>query len=302
MTKAIESFIHYLKFQKNCSSHTLKSYSRDLLEFSNYLSGGHKNERVDPALIDHISIRDFLTHLHQKGNSKRSIARKLAAVRSFFKFLFKEGRISSNPARLVRTPRLSQKQPRFLSVSEVEQILKLPDTITDLGTRDRAMLELLYGSGLRVSELVQMNVEDIFLCDRLIKVYGKGKKERLIPFGRKAEHALRNYLPRRGALLRRRKTTREPNALFLNVRGSRLSARSVQRNLNGYIRKAATLMNVHPHLFRHSFATHLLNNGADLRCIQELLGHESLSTTQQYTHVSIERLLEVYRSTHPKAR
>lgn len=302
MTKAIESFIHYLKFQRNCSSHTLKSYSRDLLEFSDYLSGVQKNEPVDPTLIDHISIRDFLTHLHQKGNSKRSVARKLAAVRSFFKFLFREGRILSNPARLVRSPRLSQKQARFLSISEVEQILKLPDTTTDLGTRDRAILELLYGSGLRVSELVQMNVEDVSLRDRLIKVYGKGKKERLIPFGRKAEHALRDYLPRRGTLLRRRKTAREPNALFLNARGSRLSSRSVQRNLNGYIRKAATLINVHPHLFRHSFATHLLNNGADLRCIQELLGHESLSTTQQYTHLSIERLLEVYRSTHPKAR
>ena len=162
-------------------------------------------------------------------------------------------------------------------------------------------MELLYGSGLRVSEVVQINVEDISLQDRLMKVYGKGKKERIIPFGRKAEHALRNYLPRRSALLRERKTTRDPNALFLNVRGSRLSSRSIQRNLNGYIQKAATIMNVHPHLFRHSFATHLLNNGADLRCIQELLGHASLSTTQQYTHLSIEQLLKVYRSTHPKA-
>ncbi len=299
---AIDSFIHYLKFQKNYSPHTVKNYRRDLREFSSYLTQGGKHEGVNPLKIDHISIRDFLVHLHQRGNAKSSVARKLAAVRSFFSYLYREGEIPSNPAKLVRSPRLPDRKPRFLSVREVETILQLPDAETDRGVRDRAMLELLYGSGLRVSELVQMNVEDLSLVRRLIKVYGKGKKERLIPFGKKAEEALHTYLGRRVLLLRRQKTNLEPNALFLNLRGSRISARSVQRNLNNYMKESALLFDIHPHLFRHSFATHLLNNGADLRCIQELLGHENLSTTQKYTHLSLEELLKVYRSTHPKAR
>jgi len=300
--KAIDSFISYLKFQKNYSPHTVKNYYRDLWEFSNYLTRGKKHEEINPIVIDHISIRDFLVHLHQKGNAKSSAARKLAAVRSFLGYLYKEGEIPSNPAKLVRSPRLPDKKPRFLSTCEVETILQLPDAGTDKGVRDRAMLEFLYGSGLRVSELVQMNVEDVSLAQRLIKVYGKGKKERLIPFGEKAEQATRSYLKRRAVLLRRQKTSLEPNALFLNFRGSRISARSVQRNLSNYMEKSALLLDIHPHIFRHTFATHLLNNGADLRCIQELLGHENLSTTQKYTHLSVEELLKVYRSAHPRAR
>ena len=301
MKKLIESFLHYLKFQKNYSPHTVTSYRRDLFAFDDYLTRGNKSDSPDLASIDHISIRDFLTHLHRNGNGKSSIARKLGAIRSFFKYLYREGEISSNPARLVRTPRLSQKKPRFLSVQEVEEILELPSRKTDLGIRDRAILELLYGSGTRISELVSMNLSDISLNDRLVKVYGKGKKERLVPFGKKAQQAVQDYLLRRRALLRHKKTTGETNALFLNFRGSRLSARSIQRNLTQYITRAARLVNVHPHLFRHSFATHLLNNGADLRCIQELLGHENLSTTQQYAHVSVRSLLKIYRSSHPKA-
>ena len=302
MEKAIDSFISYLKFQKNYSPHTVKNYYRDLREFSNYLTRGEKHEEISLIAIDHINIRDFLVHLHQKGNAKSSAARKLAAVRSFLGYLYKEGEIPSNPAKLVRSPRLPDKKPRFLSTREVETILQLPDAGTDKGVRDRAMLEFLYGSGLRVSELVQMNVEDVSLAQRLIKVYGKGKKERLIPFGEKAEQATRSYLKRRAVLLRRQKTSLEPNALFLNFRGSRISARSVQRNLSNYMEKSALLLDIHPHIFRHTFATHLLNNGADLRCIQELLGHENLSTTQKYTHLSVKELLKVYRSAHPRAK
>ncbi|MDA2926276.1 tyrosine recombinase XerC, partial [Acidobacteria bacterium AH-259-G07] len=278
MHKYIESFLDYLRFQKNYSSHTLKSYQRDLLEFDSYLARGERENSIDPGEIDHISIRDFLTHLYQKGNGKSSIARKLAAIRSFFRYLYNEGKVPSNPAKLVRTPRLPDRKPRFLSVREMETILQLPDNRTERGVRDRAILELLYASGLRIGELVRMNLEDLSLEERLVKVYGKGKKERLVPFGEKAKEALQRYLLTRAALLRRQRTTREPNALFLNLRGFRISARSIQRNLEEYIRKSALLLDVHPHLFRHSFATHLLNNGADLRSIQELLGHENLST------------------------
>ncbi len=301
MQEQIDFFLEYLQFQRNYSAHTLRNYRSDLLEFDHYLTRGGKEAHLHPRQIDHISIRDFLGHLHQKGNAKTSIARKLAAIRSFFRYLYSEGRVPSNPARLVHSPRLPERTPRFLSVREVETILELPDTETDRGTRDRAILELLYASGLRISELVGINLEDLSLEQQVTKVYGKGKKERLVPFGKKAEQALRHYVEKRGALLRRQKTAREPNALFLNLRGSRITARSVERNLKEYIKKGALLLNVHPHLFRHSFATHLLNNGADLRCIQEVLGHENLSTTQKYTHLSIEELMRVYRSTHPKA-
>ena len=301
MQDSIRSFLSYLEFQRNYSPHTIKNYRRDLLEFDDYLTRDGKGRPVDPAEIDHITIRDFLSHLHQRKNAKSSIARKLAAIRSFYRFLYSQGKVGSNPARLVRNPRLPDRKPRFLSLGEVETILRLPDANTDRGVRDRAILELLYASGLRVSELVQANVEDLSLDRRLVKVYGKGKRERLVPFGGKAEKALRGYLTRRRSLLRRQKSAPEPNAHFLNLRGGRLSARSIERNLQHYMKKSALLLNVHPHLFRHSFATHLLNNGADLRCIQELLGHKSLSTTQKYTHLSINELLRVYRSSHPKA-
>jgi len=301
MHQHINAFLEYLQFQRNYSAHTLRNYSSDLLEFDRYLTRGGKDTDLHPHQIDHISIRDFLGHLHQKGNAKTSIARKLASIRSFFRYLYSEGKVPSNPARLVHSPRLPERTPRFLSVREVETILELPDTHTDRGRRDRAILELLYASGLRIGELVRINLEDLSLEQRVTKVYGKGKKERLVPFGRKAEQALRRYVEKRGALLRRQRTVREANALFLNLRGSRISARSVERNLKEYIKKSALLLDVHPHLFRHSFATHLLNNGADLRCIQELLGHASLSTTQKYTHLSIKELMRVYRDSHPKA-
>ena len=254
MQEQIDFFLEYLQFQRNYSIHTLRNYRSDLLEFCQYLTRGGKDAHLHLGQIDHISIRDFLGHLHQKGNAKTSIARKLAAIRSFFRYLYSEGKVPSNPARLVHSPRLPERTPRFLTVREVETILELPDPGTDRGIRDRAILELLYASGLRVSELVRINLEDLSLEQQVTKVYGKGKKERLVPFGKKAEQALRRYVDIRGALLRRQRTAREPNALFLNLRGSRISARSVERNLKEYIKKSALLLDVHPHLFRHSFA------------------------------------------------
>ncbi len=301
MRTEIRNFLDHLKYEKNCSPHTVKNYGRDLDEFVDYLTRGR--ESPPPAgEIDHITIRDFLGHLVAKGNQKSSLARKLATLRSFFRHLHGRGVIAANPARLVRTPKLPRLNPKFLSVAEVETVLDLPDPETDAGVRDRAMFELLYASGLRVGELVGLNVEDLSMPERLVKALGKGRKERIVPFGEKAREALGCYLEARRRILLRKRSVRQPNALFLNLRGGRITARSVQRLLTDYLRRAASHLKVHPHLMRHSFATHLLNNGADLRGIQELLGHQSLSTTQKYTHVSVQELMKVYRASHPKAK
>lgn len=300
MDEWVRTFLEHLRFSRNYSLNTIRSYGRDLDEFLAHL--GCDPSQVKPTDIDHITIRDFLGSLHERGNSRSSVARKLAAIRSFFRFLHREGLIAQNPARLVRTPKQAKRNPTVLTEAEVETILGLPDPATDLGARDRAILELLYAAGLRVGELVSINLGDCSLRERLVKVSGKGRKERVVPFGHQAQQSIENYLPARGRILKRARTVREPGALFLNARGGRLTARSIQRSLGNYIRKSALLLKVHPHLFRHSFATHLLNRGADLRTIQELLGHESLSTTQKYTHVAVEELLRTYRTAHPRAR
>ena len=299
MDEMVRKFLDYIRYERNYSPHTLSGYRRDLDEF--LASLGSRSADVSPGDIDHITIRDFLATLHVKGNSRSSAARKLAAVRSFFRFLHSEGAIERNPARLVRTPKTGRRTPRFLSEGEVETVLALPDTSRDLGLRDAAMLELLYATGVRIAELVGLNVEDCALEHRLLKVRGKGGKERLVPFGRTARQALEGYGPVRRRLLLRNLTGAPPGALFLNVRGGRITARSVQRLLQRYVRRAALALDVHPHVFRHSFATHLLNRGADLRTIQELLGHESLSTTQKYTHLALDDLLRTYRRAHPRA-
>jgi integrase/recombinase XerC len=295
-------FLDHLKYQKNYSLLTVNSYSRDLEEFHAYLKGEQAVLDLDLQQIDHITIRDFLAHLAAKGNKKSSMARKLATIRSFFRYMHRQGLILKNPARLVATPRVPETAPRFLSVTEVEKILQLPDSQTPKGKRDRALLELLYGSGMRVGELVGLNLEDLSINERLVKVRGKGKKERLVPFGEKARDALQDYLTARTRILAGLRTCRDPAALFLNLRGGRISVRAVQSNISRYVRESALLLRVHPHLFRHSFATHLLNNGADLRCIQELLGHESLSTTQKYTHLSLKDLMEAHRKAHPRSQ
>ncbi len=297
----ITQFIDYIKYEKNYSPHTVKSYSLDLAEFTDYLQ---VEDSPGPELdqIDHITIRDFLGYLQGKGNSKSTTARKLAALRSFYRFLHLREVISKNPARLVKTPKTPKRNPRFLRIDEIEKILSLPDTSQSKGCRDKALLELLYASGIRVSELTGLNVGDCSLAERLIKVRGKGKKERLVPFGETAKEALGDYLVSRRSILMKARKYQEPEALFLNLRGSRISPRSIQRLLGDYIKAGALLLDVHPHLFRHSFATHLLNRGADIRSIQELLGHENLSTTQKYTHLQIDELIAKYRSAHPRAK
>ncbi len=302
MRKDISRFLEYLQFQKNYSAHTLKSYGRDLEEFLSYLTEntGHKDVKIED--IDHITIRDFLGYLTRKANAKSSVGRKLASIRSFFRFLYREGRVSVNPARLVSTPKQGTYLPPSLSIDQIDKLLAVPDESSERGVRDRAIYELLYASGLRVSELVQLNIEDMSLSERLVKVRGKGKKERLVPFGEQARAALAAYMAMRGKLLRRQKTSVDPGAVFLNLRGGRLTARSVERNLQQYVRSSNLSLEAHPHLLRHSFATHLLSAGADLRSIQELLGHANLSTTQKYTHVSIEELMKVYKKAHPRAK
>ena len=300
MLPGSREFLDYLKYERLCSAHTLKAYRFDLEEFSSFLSRGGK-QLPDVTDLDHISIREFLSHLLASGNQKKSVARKLSSVRSFFRFLHRSGRIEKNPARLVQSPKTPQKSPRYLTPEEVDQLLSLPDETTPKGSRDRAILELLYGSGLRVQEAVGLDLEDVSQRERLIRVQGKGRKERLVPFGSRAQEALTHYLSARRQLLNHLQTSRKPGALFLNLRGGRLTARSVQRSIRQYLENGALVLNVHPHMLRHSFATHLLNNGADLRSIQELLGHASLSSTQRYTHVSLEELVKTYRKSHPRA-
>lgn len=294
-------FLDHLQYARNYSLNTLAAYRRDLSEFLTFLAPTAKHPPPPPEAIDHITIREFLGFLYRKGNGRSTVVRKLSAIRSFLTYLHRQGIIQTNPARLVHTPRQAERQPEVLSESEVAVILETPPRDSILGLRDRAILELLYAAGVRVGELVRLDLDDCALEQRLLKVRGKGRRERIVPFGEPAYRALQDYLAVRGRLLRRAAASPEPGALFLNHRGGRLSARSVQRLLSKYVRQAASGLHVHPHVFRHSFATHLLNRGADLRVIQELLGHSRLSTTQRYTHLAWEDLLATYRRTHPRA-
>ena len=310
MRVQVKSFLDYLQWEKNYSRHTLKNYESDLKQFTRYLEVGTPRE-IPLEALDHITIRDFLGHLVGKGNGKRSVARKLSTLRSFFSFLHRQGELPSNPAKLVATPRLPGRTPQVLTEGQMEELLSLPDLDSDGGRRDRAILELLYASGLRVSELVSLNLASLALEEGLLRVSGKGRKERIVPFGRPAAQAVRGYLPIRNKMVRARRSADMTEALFVNLRGTRLTVRSVQRILQDYARQCSPPLSVHPHLLRHTFATHLLKDGtdfkgsakksADLRSIQELLGHKSLSTTQKYTDLKVEELIRIYRSSHPKA-
>jgi integrase/recombinase XerC len=278
----------------------------DVGQFLTYLGEGGPSCPADSA--DEYSIRGFLSSRFRQ-NRKASTARKLSALRCFYRFLLLEGKIAANPAALLSMPKREQMLPNFLSVDDVFRLLEAPGEEGFLPRRDRAMLELLYGSGLRVSELTGLSPRDVNLDLQVLRVWGKGRKERIVPFGDKARLALEAYLPFREEVLRRRGSGAEgaggrgePGPLFVNRSGARLSARSVARRLDGYVRQSRLPREVSPHALRHSFATHLLDSGADLRAIQELLGHASLATTQRYTHVSLDRLLEVYDRVHPRAR
>jgi integrase/recombinase XerC len=306
MEQLLTQFLEHLHYERNVSEHTLRNYASDLTQFLDYLAPANpqsgKRAKVELDQIDHITIREWLSTLHSAQKKKSSVARKLAALRTFFQFAVREGLLELNPAKLVSTPRLEKKLPQHLSVEEAIKFIETPDVETDLGKRDRAMLELMYATGVRVSELTKMGLADIDFKNRLIRVTGKRRKERIVPFGEPAQEALENYLAVRDKFLNSAPVTeREPDALFLNYQGTRITTRSVGRMVEKYIRICAGMHNISPHALRHSFATHLLDSGADLRDIQELLGHARLSSTQIYTHVSMEKLIEVYDKAHPKA-
>jgi len=307
MENLLTQFLEHLRYERNVSEHTLRNYAIDLGQFLEHLapadpSTGGRRE-VDVKEIDHITIREWLSELHDAQKKKSSIARKLAALRTFFQFLIREGAVEANPAKLVSTPRLEKKLPNHLSVEDAVRFIETPDETTDLGKRDRAILEMLYGTGVRVSELVKLDLRDIDFRGRTIRVKGKRRKERVVPFGEPALHALMRYLTEaRPAFLNNAPLAeRDEAAVFLNYQGTRITTRSVGRMVDKYIKICAGIHDISPHSLRHSFATHLLDSGADLRDIQELLGHARLSTTQIYTHVSMEKLIEVYDKAHPKA-
>jgi integrase/recombinase XerC len=306
LDELLTQFLEHLRYERNLSEHTLRNYQSDLEQFHDYLAPANPKtgKRTEPALvdIDHITIRDWLGTLHAAQKQKASIARKLAALRTFFQFLVREGMLETNQAKLVSTPRLEKKLPKHLSIEEAIKFVETPNVETDLGKRDRAMLELMYATGVRVAELTKLNFGHVDFKNRLIRVTGKRRKERIVPFGEPALEALKIYLEVRERFLNVAPVSlREPEALFLNYQGTRITTRSVGRMVEKYIRICAGRYDISPHALRHSFATHLLDSGADLRDIQELLGHARLSTTQVYTHVSMEKLIQVYDKAHPKA-
>ncbi len=289
----IDHYLGTLDYGRNLSAHTLRSYSSDLQQFTNFL---HQENIGGLGKVTRLTVRKFLAGLREDDYSRPSIARKLSSIRSFFKYLSKEKVLTTNPLLLVRTPRRQRKLPHFLTEDEAARLLLAPGRTQKLH-RDQAILELLYGSGVRVSELVGLNVQDMSLSDQVIRVRGKGRKERLLPVGEAATKRLLEYV---GARLNSGKAGAQ-GAVFLNHRGGRLSDRSVRRLLKLHASAAGLSPETTPHTLRHSFATHILNRGGDLRFVQELLGHQSLSTTQIYTHTSRQRLQEVYDRTHPRA-
>ena len=307
LTYWIKKFLDYLRTQRNVSSHTLRNYESDLRQFYLHLTTAPDgSERPAPEIcdIDNLTIREFLGSLYDKNNNKSSAARKLATLRSFLKYLSAQDVIRTSPARSVASPQKELRLPDYMTIDSIEELMEMPDLNTLAGVRDRAILELLYGSGLRVSELVGLDLESINTNERLARVLGKGRKERIVPFGQKAALALENYFAERPAFAAKKRQARpdERDALFLNLRdGGRLTTRSVGNIVDRYMALLAKKLKAHPHTLRHTFATHLLDSGADLRAIQELLGHESLSTTQRYTHVSVDKLLRVYQTCHPRA-
>ena len=291
-------FREFLKSERNYSEHTVRAYMTDLLQFSGFLREKVFNSACDEfdfSSVDEVAIRAFLGWLHRRKNLKSSISRKLASIRTFFEFLLREGVVNRNSAKLVPTPRGEKKLPAFLTVDEVFTLLDTEYANSAIGYRDKTILELLYSSGLRVSELVGISLSDINLTNSLVKVLGKGGKERIIPFGSKALNAINLYIPKRSELKPR------GDFLFVNSRGGRLTSRSIARIVKRYAKMSKIPKSVSPHVLRHAFATHLLGSGADLRAIQEMLGHSSLSTTQRYTHTSIEKIMEIYDKTHPRA-
>ena len=293
LTEQIAAFSSYLETERNVSPHTLAAYRRDLQQLAAFV-GRDKGEGASARDVDHLLLRRYLA-LVGKSAKKSSIGRKLAAIRTFFRFLLRRGIIAKNPAELIATPKREQRLPFHLDIDQATTLVEAPADDQRHAPRDRAILELLYSSGLRVSELTGLDIGDLDLAGGMVRVLGKGGKERIVPVGSRALEAIRAYLMQRGELA-------GSGALFLNTRGDRINRRSVGRIVDTHVLRIAAFKRISPHALRHTFATHLLEGGADLRAIQELLGHASLSTTQKYTHVGIDRLMEVYDKAHPKAR
>jgi integrase/recombinase XerC len=294
MHEWIDRFLRHLSVERNVSPHTCAAYRRDLAQFRDFLAAHGGADLVALQRLDHLLLRRYLAELH-RSNQRTSIARKLSSLRTFFRYLVREGALAASPAEGLATPKRNRYLPKTLSVDEASRLLEHGHGTTTLALRDRAILELLYSSGLRISELTGLNVGALDLREKLVRVLGKGRKERIVPVGSKAHAALRAYLDARGPAA-------DDLPLFVNHRGGRLTPRSVQRHLKVHLLKAGLLKDISPHALRHSFATHLLDGGADLRAIQELLGHASLSTTQRYTQVSVDQLMAVYDKAHPRSK
>jgi len=305
LQKWIGKFKTYLVAEKSASENTVAGYLNDLHQFSAFLkqSGHACNHKGDVNLlrIDRLAVRSFMAHLHARGLTGATMCRKLSSLSSFFKFLCREGYLKNNAIKSIPAPKKESRLPSFLSVDDIFRLVALPDAGTFIGVRDRAILEMFYSTGMRISELVTLRMDFMNLESRRVKVLGKGKKERWLPLGKKAVSALTFYLSRREPLIRKKKPDPLPSAVFLNTRGHGLTARGVRKIVGGYLDQLVSGGHS-PHSLRHSFATHLLEGGADLRIIQEMLGHASLSTTQKYTHLTVDRLIETYDRAHPRAQ
>lgn len=316
MRDHLKSFLAYLKLNRHLSPHTVRAYESDVTQYLASVAAdtGRKMSQLAPSDLDMTSVRAHVTSLNVAGKARSSVARKLSALKTFVRYLRREEVIEHDPTAMAVAPRRDHTIPVFLSEPEITRLIETPNTGDPLGRRDRAILELFYASGLRLSELVAVDLEDVNLSGRMVRVMGKGRKERLLPFNQSAADAIRAWMKDRAAILIARKPARAKSAkpssphalkpsdpLFINYRGTRLTDRSVDRLLRKYVAQCSTRMGISPHALRHSFATHLLQRGADLRAIQELLGHAALSTTQRYTHVNAAQLIEVYRKSHPRA-
>ena len=292
----IDKFLNYLSIEKNYSPHTITNYKIDLQEFESFLNPPETKSQkasVDIKEIDYFLLRKFLSFLNEKNFNKKTLSRKISTLKSFFKFMVREGEIKNNPASSLIYPRLDKNLPKFLTEEEAKKILEIPKGDDILSLRDKAILEFLYSTGARVSEMVSLKIDDLDLISGVVKVMGKGRKERLLPMGEPAIVSIKNYLDKR----------LDSNPFFLiNKRGGSLTDRGVRMIIDRCMRKAAFTLKISPHTFRHSFATHLLNRGADLRSVQELLGHSSIATTQIYTHLTIDSLKKVYEKAHPRAK
>ena len=302
MNKYIDIFTFFLKNEKNYSNNTIVSYKNDLTQFFNYLKDYKLLKKTNIKYINHKIMRKYIVYLKENKYSRRSISRKISSIRSFFKFIHKEGIIEVNPTLNLITPKINKKLPYFLYLQEVNKLIEAPSQKIPFGIRDKAILEVLYGTGIRVEELVNLNIGDIDFNEKIIRVFGKGSKERILPLSNISIRAIQEYLKNRN-LFNKSKFIKmnDKDALFLNRFGGRLTARSIRRIIIKYMKIAGLNKKISPHVLRHSFATHLLGGGADLRSVQELLGHKSLSTTQIYTHITKERLKTVYKKSHPRS-